>query len=74
MRDLSVWFTGIVLVASLIFGGATRQGLVSEAIPELISLPLLALALPRAVPFLKRFPSALALVIGIVALPCIQLI
>ena len=74
LRDLSVWFTGIVLAASLIFGGATRQGLVSEAIPELMSLPLLAVALPRAVPFLKRYPSALALVVGIIALPFIQLI
>jgi hypothetical protein len=40
------WFSGAVLAASLVFGGATRQGLVSEAIPELMSLPLLALALP----------------------------
>ena len=68
------WFSGAVLAASLVFGGATRQGLVSEAIPELMSLPLLALALPRAVPFLKSFPSALALVVGVIALPCLQLI
>ena len=68
------WFSGAVLAASLVFGGATRQGLVSEAIPELMSLPLLALALPRAMPFLKSFPSALALVVGVIALPCLQLI
>ena len=68
------WFSGAVLAASLVFGGATRQGLVSEAIPELMSLPLLALALPRATPFLKSFPSALALVVGAIALPCLQLI
>ena len=68
------WFSGAVLAASLVFGGATRQGLVSEAIPELMSLPLLALALPRAMPFLKSFPSALALVVGAIALPCLQLI
>ena len=67
------WFAGTVLVASLVFGGATRQGLVSEAIPELLSLPLLALALPRALPFLKHCPSALALVVGVIALPCLQL-
>jgi hypothetical protein len=69
-----LWFSGAVLVASLVFGGATRQGLISEAIPELMSLPLLALALPRAIPFLKGFPSALALVVGVIALPCLQLI
>ena len=68
------WFSGAVLAASLVFGGATSQGLISEAIPELMSLPLLALALPRAMPFLKSFPSALALVVGVVALPCLQLI
>ena len=39
-----------------------------------MSLPLLALALPRAMPFLKSFPSALALVVGAIALPCLQLI
>ena len=36
-----------VLAASLVFGGATSQGLIFEAIPELMSLPLLALALLR---------------------------
>ena len=51
------WLSAAVLVTSFIFGGATRQGLVSEAIPELLSLPLVALALPKAMPFLKRFPS-----------------
>ena len=74
MRDLLLWFPGAVGGASLVFGGATRQGLISEAIPELMSLPLLALALPRAMPFLKSFPSALALVVGVIALPCLQLI
>ena len=68
------WFSGAVLVASLVFGGATNQGLISEAIPELMSLPLLALALPRAIPFLKSFPSALALVVGVIVVPCLQLV
>ena len=68
------WFSGAVLAASLVFGGATSQGLISEAVPELMSLPLLALALPRAMPFLKSYPSALALVVGVLALPCLQLI
>jgi hypothetical protein len=74
LRDLLFWFSGAVLVASLVFGGATSQSLISEAIPELMSLPLLALALPRAMPFLKSFPSALALVVGVIVLPCLQLI
>ena len=68
------WFSGAVLAASLLFGGGTLQGLVSEAVPELMSLPLLFVALPRAIPFLKTYPSALALVVGVLALPCLQLI
>jgi hypothetical protein len=74
LRDLVFWFCGALLAASLVFGGATSQGLISEAVPELMSLPLLALALPRALPFLKTYPSALALVAGVLALPCLQLI
>jgi O-antigen ligase len=68
------WFCGALLAASLVFGGGTSQGLISEAVPELMSLPLLAMALPRAIPFLKTYPSALALVAGVLALPCLQLI
>jgi O-antigen ligase len=73
-KELVFWLSAAVLGMSFTFGGATRQGLVSEAIPELLSLPLLALALPRAMPFLKRFPSASALVIGVILVPCVQLV
>ena len=66
--------TAFTLLIALTVGGATRQGLGSDAIPELVSLPLLAMALPRAWPSLKRSRSALALAIGVVALPCLQLI
>ena len=62
------------MLIALIAGGATRQGLGSDAIPELVSLPLLAMALPRAWPSLKRSRSALALAIGVAALPCLQLV
>jgi hypothetical protein len=68
------WVAAALLTAAFLFGGATRQGLVSDAIPELMSLPLLALALPRTLTLLKRSPDALALVVGVIALPCIQLI
>ena len=74
LKELVFWLSAAVLGMSFTFGGATRQGLVSEAIPELLSLPLLALALPRAMPFLKRFPSASALVIGVILVPCVQLV
>jgi hypothetical protein len=62
------------LTVALLFGGGARQGLGPDAIAELAALPLLAVALPRALPFLKRSPGALALVIGVLALPCAQLI
>jgi hypothetical protein len=64
----------VALTAALLFGGGTSQGPGSDAIPELVALPLLALALPRALPFLQRSPGALALLIGVIALPCAQLI
>jgi len=74
LRDRVFWLSAAVLGTSFIFGGATRQSLVSEAIPELVSLPLLAFALPRATPFMNRFPSAAALLVGLIVLPCIQLV
>jgi hypothetical protein len=60
----------LTLTAALAFGGAARQGLAADAIPELAALALLAAALPA----FGRNVAALALVIGIVALPCAQLI
>jgi O-antigen ligase len=74
LRDRVFWLSAAVLGTSFLFGGATRQSLVSEAIPELVSLPLLAFALPRATPFMNRFPSAAALLVGLIVLPCIQLV
>lgn len=66
--------TVTLLAVSLLLGGATRQGFVSDAVPELVSLPVLAVALPRALPILKRSPIAIALTVGVVSLPGLQLI
>jgi O-antigen ligase len=74
MKSPLLWFSGVLLVVALAFGGAARQGLGADAIPELVSLPVLALAFPRALPLFEHSPSARALVIGLVALPCLQLI
>ena len=74
MKSLLFLLAAVALTAALLFGGGARQGLGSDAIPELLALPLLAVALPRAVPILKRSPVALALVIGVIALPCVQLV
>ncbi len=74
MKDPLLWLACVALTAALLFGGGARQGLGCDAIPELVALPLLALALPRAWPILKQSPGALAILIGVVALPCAQLI
>jgi hypothetical protein len=66
--------TALVLLVSLTVGGAARQGLGSDAIPELVSLPLLAVAFPRAWPILKGSLTGRALVFGVLALPFLQLI
>lgn len=66
--------TSFVLLVALTVGGAARQGLGSDAIPELVSLPLLAMVFPRAWPILRRSSTGLALVFGVLALPFLQLI
>jgi hypothetical protein len=66
--------TAFVLLVALTIGGAARQGLGSDAIPEIASLPLFAMAFPRAWPILKRSSTGLALVFGVLALPFLQLI
>jgi O-antigen ligase len=73
-RQLLVWLSAFVLALALTFGGGTRQGLGSDGVPELFSLLLLAVALPRAWPFLRGSRAALALTIGVIILPIVQLI
>ena len=64
----------LVLVSALLFGGGTRQGLASDVAPQLLSLPLLAVALPLAWPRLNAVPLSRALLILIVGLPLLQLV
>jgi hypothetical protein len=56
--------TAFVLLVALTVGGAARQGLGSDAIPELVSLPLLAMAFPHAWPILKRSSAGFCYPIG----------
>ena len=71
---LFFWLTAFTLLIALTVGGATRQGLGSDANTR-ARQPALARdgASPR-VATLRRSRSALALVIGVVALPCLQLV
>ncbi|MDF2116083.1 O-antigen ligase family protein [Roseiarcaceae bacterium H3SJ34-1] len=74
MKIILFWLCGAVIAAALLFGGGARQGLVSDAVPETLSLLLLAFALPRAMPLLRNKPWSLALLIGVLLLPLLQTI
>src|SRR6185503_8570434 len=70
------WAPGVVLLLALLLGGGTRQGLWSDAIVQLASLPLLASALfqlSRA-EFSGRGRVALFLLSAVVLLPILQLL
>ncbi|MBL7489254.1 hypothetical protein I6A62_14450, partial [Frankia sp. AgW1.1] len=70
------WFTGAMLLASLILGGATRNGYLGDVILQLMSVPVVSLALREIV--LRRaagqlkFP--LLFVAAVALIPILQLI
>ena len=68
--------TGTVLLLALVFGGGTRQGLWSDAIVQLFSLPLLTISLVAVLSAEQRVGSRVALLIlgAVVLLPLVQLI
>jgi len=64
-----------VIFVALVCGGGTRQGLLSDALAQIVSLPLLAVAfsrLRRANPSEARL--ALFLTFAVVLVPCLQLV
>lgn len=71
-----VSYTGFVVILAMLFGGAARQGLWSDAIVELGSLPLLVAAIfrLRQTPLGPLATSALVLLSAIFALPLIQMV
>ena len=66
----------IVLVASLVLGGGTRTGFLSDAVIQLLAIPLLLIAVRRlaALPSLKGGRWALALCLAIALIPALQLV
>jgi len=72
MKTILFWLCSAVIAVALLFGGGTRQGLVSDALPQTLSLLLFAFALPGAIPLLRSKPWALAFLIGILFLPVLQ--
>src|SRR5262245_29172659 len=66
----------IVIVASLVLGGGTRSGFLSDAILQLIAIPLLLVSIWRLLetPLTKQMRVALFFCLASVAIPIIQLI
>jgi O-antigen ligase len=75
-KNAVFWLTGGVLSASILLGGGTHSGFLSDAVLQLISVPLLWAAIAqltdgRSIPHLK-WP--LAFVATVVVLPAAQLV
>src|SRR5262245_11046555 len=70
------WLCAVVIVASLVLGGGTQGGFLSDAILQLIAIPLLLFALWRLVetPLTKKTRMALFFSAGVVTIPLVQLI
>jgi O-antigen ligase len=73
---LLFWMTAAVLAASLLLGGATRAGYLSDAALQIIAIPLLIAALWRSPELLAahhtRLPFLFAL--AVIAVPLLQLV
>ena len=65
-----------VVLLSLIFGGGTRQGLWSDALVQVVSLPLLAIAMLRlkALASPSEFRLALLVIGAVIVVPILQLL
>ena len=74
--SLPFYLTAVVMVASLTLGGGTRGGFLSDALLQLIAIPLLMFSLwtLSEVPLTRQMHRALLFCLAIAALPLIQLI
>lgn len=70
------WFTGAMLLAALILGGATRNGYLGDVILQLASVPILISALSEIVlrRAVRRFKLPLLFVAVVVLIPILQVI
>src|SRR6478736_10184946 len=71
-----LYLCAFVMVASLVLGGGTRGGFLSDAILQLLAVPLLLVALWRIidVPLIVEARRALWFCSAVVAIPLIQLV
>jgi O-antigen ligase len=74
--DLLLYLCAFVIVASLVFGGGTRGGFLSDAILQLLAIPLLLVGLWRLfeVPLTKQMQVPLFFCVAAVVIPLVQLI
>ena len=66
----------VLIVASLFLGGGTQGGFLSDAILQLVAIPILCVALWKLleVPLTRQMKAALFFVAAMVAIPLVQLI
>lgn len=66
----------LVILTCLLFGGGTRAGFLSDVLVQLLSIPLLLVALVRLgkLPFVKHLRWALLLCLAIVLVPLLQVV
>ena len=74
MLKATLLLSGAALAASLVFGGGTRHGTLSDVVPELLALPLLVVAGPGGLRALGREPLLACLFAAVIALFVLQLI
>ena len=74
MKTPLFFLAALTLSAALIFGGGARQGLIVGVVPELLSLPLILMAAPRAWPSLRADTLVVAILSGLILLPALQLV
>jgi hypothetical protein len=74
--NLLFYLCAVMLVASLILGGGTRSGFLSDAILQLLAIPLLLASLWRVfdVPLTRQMRLALPFCLAIAVLPLVQLV
>ena len=70
------YLTALVMVASLVLGGGTRSGFISDALLQLTAIPLLLFALWKLVdvPITRQMRLALFFCLAVAGLPLLQLI
>ena len=64
-------FLGLVLVLCIVFGGAARPGVISDALLQLLAVPLLVSSLPERSPGRDR---VLLFCLGLCLVPLVQLV